>query len=175
MTNLSLGTGTGGTQQTGLPAAPCNSFQTKVVMGSIMPPEIILEGAKMVGVWNAHLHLHLNPYLCASFLLPPCPAPQKSPVAMWNGGRHRPRMWLGVPSQTMHTGGNGVMVVEIVGWSSTLPRQLLLRLSSSTLLTPEMGKDLEKVVQKMSAPYTLSGIPQPLEHPTMRSKNERKK
>ncbi|KAK0133469.1 Craniofacial development protein 2 [Merluccius polli] len=46
------------------------------------------------------------------------------------------------------------MVVKTVGWSSTSFRQLPLRLSSPTLLTPEMGKDLEKVVQKLSAPHT---------------------
>ncbi|CAM4548073.1 unnamed protein product [Leuciscus chuanchicus] len=69
-------------------------------------------------------------------------------VAMWNGGGHRPRMWLGVSSQTMHTGGNGVMVARTAGWSSASFRQLPLRLSSPTLLTAVMGKDLEKVVQK---------------------------
>ncbi len=57
-------------------------------------------------------------------------------------------MWLGVSSQTMHTGGNGVMVVRTAGWSSTSFRQLPLQLSSPTLLTPVMGKDLEKVVKK---------------------------
>ena len=121
--NLHLGAGIGGVQQTGSPAAPCNSCQTKVVMGSLMPLEVHLAGVKMVGVRTAHPHPHLNPHLCASFLLPP---PKKSPVAMWNGGGHRLRMWLGVPSQTMHTGGNGVLVVEIAGWSSASPRQLPL-------------------------------------------------
>lgn len=141
--NLHLGAGIGGVQQTRPPAAPCNSYQTKVVMGSLMPLELHLVGVKMVGVRTAHPHPHLNPYLCVSFLLHPR---QRSPVAMWNGGGHRLRMWLEVPSQTMHTGGNGELVVETAGWSSASPRQLPLRLSSPTLLTPETGKDLEKVV-----------------------------
>ncbi len=80
-------------------------------------------------------------------------------------------MWPGVSSQTMHTGGNGVMVVRTAGWSSTSFRQLPLRLSSPTLLTPVMGKDLEKVVKKLSAPHTPDGKPQPSEHPPSRSKN----
>ena len=42
--NLHLGTGTGGVQLTGPPAAPCNSCQTKVVMGSLMPLEVHLVG-----------------------------------------------------------------------------------------------------------------------------------
>ncbi len=63
-----------GVQLTGLPAAPATSCQTKVVMGSLMPLEVHLVGVKMVGVRSAHPHPHLNPYLCASFLLPP---PQK--------------------------------------------------------------------------------------------------
>lgn len=94
-------------------------------MGPLMPLEVHLVGVKPVGVWTAHPHPHLNPHLRASYL---------------------PRMWLGVSSQTIHTGGNGVMVVETAGWSSASPRQLPLRLSSPSLLTPEMGKDLEKVV-----------------------------
>ncbi|XP_042591969.1 uncharacterized protein LOC109084930 [Cyprinus carpio] len=53
--------------------------------------------------------------------------------------------------------GNGVMVARTAGWSSESFRQLPLRLSSPTLLTPVMGKDLEKVVQKLSAPYTPDG------------------
>lgn len=133
-------------------------------MGSLMPLEVHLAGVKMVGVRFAHPHPHLNPHLCASFLPPP---PHKSSVAMWNGGGHRPRMWLGVSSQTMHTGGNGVMVARTAGWSSESFRQLPLRLSSPTLLTPVMGKDLEKVVQKLSAPYTPDGKPQPSEHPPL--------
>lgn len=84
-------------------------------------------------------------------------------------------MWLGVPSQTMHTGGNGVMVARTAGWSSTSFRQLPLRLSSPTLLTPVMGKDLEKVVQKLSAPHTPDGKPQPSEHPPSQSKNQSEK
>ncbi len=72
-------------------------------------------------------------------------------------------MWLGVSSQTMHIGGNGVMVVRTAGWSSVSFRQLPLRLSSPTLLTPVMGKDLEKVVKKLSAPHTPDGNPQPSE------------
>ena len=131
----------------------------------------------MVGVRSVHPHPHLNPHLRTSFLAPPplpSPLPSKSPVALWNGGEYRPRMWLGVPSQTMHTGGNGVMVVRTVGWSSTSFRQLPLRLSSATLLTHEMGKDLEKVVQKLSALHTPDGKPQPSEHPPSRSKNKSK-
>ncbi|KAK0152198.1 LINE-1 retrotransposable element ORF2 protein [Merluccius polli] len=38
------------------------------------------------------------------------------------------------------------MVARTAGWSSASFRQLPLRLSSPTLLTPEVGKDLEKVV-----------------------------
>ncbi|CAL8300825.1 unnamed protein product [Gadus morhua 'NCC'] len=41
-----LGTGTGGVQLTGPPAAPCNSCQTKVVMGSLMPLEVHLVDVK---------------------------------------------------------------------------------------------------------------------------------
>ncbi len=60
-------------------------------------------------------HPHLNPYLCASFLLTP---PKKK--VLWQCG-----MVVGTGqgcgwecSQTMHTGGNGVMVVRTAGWSS---------------------------------------------------------
>ncbi len=55
-------------------------------------------------------------------------------------------MWLGVPSQTMPQAAMEWMVVRTAGWSSASFRQLPLRLSSPTLLTPVMGKDLEKVV-----------------------------
>lgn len=46
-----------------------------------MPLEVHLAGVKMVGVRTAHPHLHLNPYLCASFLLqlPSLPPPPKKP------------------------------------------------------------------------------------------------
>ena len=92
--NLHLGTGTGGVELTRPPAAPCISCQAKVLMGSLMPLEVHLLGLKMVGVRSAHPHLHLNPPLCASFLLPP----PKIPVALLTGGGYRPRMWLGVSS-----------------------------------------------------------------------------
>ena len=65
------------------------------------------------------------------------------------------------------------MVVKTVGWSSASFRQLPLRLSSPTRLTPEMGKDLEKLVQKLPAPHTPDGKPQLLEHPPSRSKYKR--
>jgi hypothetical protein len=62
------------------------------------------------------------------------------------------------------------MVVKTVGWSSASFRQLPLLWSSPTLLTPEMGKDLEKVVERCYAPHSPDGKPQPSEHPPSRSK-----
>lgn len=106
----------GGVEQTGPQAAPCNISQKKLIMGSHMPLEVHLAGVKMVGVRSAHPHHHLNPYLCASFLLQPLtqldPRYPQSTVVMCHGGGPRLRMWLRVPNQTMHTGVNGVVVVD---------------------------------------------------------------
>ncbi len=66
-------------------------------------------------------------------------------------------MWLGVSSQNMHTGVIGVMVIRTAGWSNASFWQLPLPLSNPTLLTPVMGKDLENLVKKLSAPHTPEG------------------
>ena len=110
--------------------AGCSSAGSPVVVVS-MPLDLDSDLPRTW--WECGLRTHtltqILTYAQAPCSPPPPPSPlpsSPSPVAMWNGGGHRPRMWLGVSNQTMHTGGNGVMVARIAGWSSASFRQLPL-------------------------------------------------
>lgn len=93
--NLHLGTGIGEVQKTGPPAVSWNFSQVKVVIVSPCG-------------WRSTL------ILIPSFARAPILLSMKfCGDVEWR--RHRARMWLGVPTQTMHTGSNGMMAVEIAG------------------------------------------------------------